>query len=525
MNYTETTGAGSTFRPETTETLELKASIEKRNTLGDPVVSCSQNDFDKTINTETTSAGSLSPEPIKTIEKSDTSEDFIDRVFKTTTIRISLFFDGTGNNKMNTTHRENDDNCYKEHKGEKSYENDYTNIYYLQKYLTTKTNAEHSDSIYIEGIGTVNSGKDNTYGMASGEGDTGIIKMTENGREELINLINNFRITKGTIIKSVDIDTFGFSRGAAAARYFVYAALPKDDPKPEPLWSRLSKEGYNVLSVNVKFVGLYDTVASHGLRHGDDTEDLHLDAISAAESVVQLAAADEHRANFRLTNINSAGDKGRQYFLPGAHSDIGGGYTENESESDYPIWKDDEKYKKEVDWIISSGWYKRHEIGKVKNENDPLSGEGSSCQPAITNNLIVNRINIKNTYSRIPLHKMAKFAEESGLNFEDALYEDHAIPEELKQIKELINKYISSCACNNKVSTFSDWWNNYSPGYIPEDNIDWMDYQTKNKAIQDFKHNFLHFSANYYKDEVLGIITINAPNYKKGERKRVIQDG
>lgn len=44
-------------------------------------------------------------------------------------------------------------------------------------------------------------------------------------------------------------------------------------------------------AVEVKFVGLYDTVASHGLK------------LSLAENVVQLAAAEEHRANFRLTYI------------------------------------------------------------------------------------------------------------------------------------------------------------------------------------------------------------------------------
>ena len=43
--------------------------------------------------------------------------------------------------------------------------------------------------------------------------------------------------------------------------------------------------------------------------------------------VVQLAAGDEHRYNFPLTNIASAGARGKQYFLPSVHADVGGCYN------------------------------------------------------------------------------------------------------------------------------------------------------------------------------------------------------
>ncbi len=45
-----------------------------------------------------------------------------------------------------------------------------------------------------------------------------------------------------------------------------------------------------------------------------------------------MAESDEHRVNFRLTNINSAGSRGTEKFLPVVHSDIGGSYVDGVDE-------------------------------------------------------------------------------------------------------------------------------------------------------------------------------------------------
>ena len=48
---------------------------------------------------------------------------------------------------------------------------------------------------------------------------------------------------------------------------------------------------------------------------------------------MHLVAAEEHRKNVSLTDIASAGSKGRELFLPGVHSDIGGDYRDEASEA------------------------------------------------------------------------------------------------------------------------------------------------------------------------------------------------
>lgn len=134
-----------------------------------------------------------------------------------------------------------------------------------------------------------------------------------------------------------------------------------------------------VNNVVVKYVGLYDTVASYGVIHDNNTSQLHLDSIAIAEKVVQLAAAEEHRLNFRLTNISSA-KNGLQIFLPGAHSDVGGGYVHNSMEENIHILDFDNSssltstqeaaFDREIKWLIESGWYSRDEIHDITSDNE-----------------------------------------------------------------------------------------------------------------------------------------------------------
>ena len=101
-----------------------------------------------------------------------------------------------------------------------------------------------------------------------------------------------------------------------------------------PLRRRIENGGHTVEDLVINFIGLFDTVASYGVAHYNDTSDLSLDAIRVARKVVHIAAGEEHRKNFRLTNIASAinAGVGIELFFPGVHSDIGGGYTDNYTE-------------------------------------------------------------------------------------------------------------------------------------------------------------------------------------------------
>jgi hypothetical protein len=420
-----------------------------------------------------------------TVARCKIKEEPKEKITKTT-IRVSVFFDGTANNKTNTEQRLMNTDAYNSYKaplGGGSYENDYTNISKLEKLILSDAQAEHYLHVYIEGAGTQDNNRDIPQGLAEGKGTTGVIAKVEKGIEKVITLIERIHLEQETIIETVYLDAFGFSRGAAAARYFIHAALKRSDTNVKKI---LESKGYTVSTVKIKFIGLYDTVASYGFNHDYDTKELHLDAVASAEKVVQLAAADEHRENFRLTNINSAKEKGKQIFLPGVHSDIGGGYRDKSEEKDYQIldidtaWSDDETkklFENERDWLITSGWYTAAEIET----------------PNFWNELKVNRTGIRNTYNRIPLQIMADYAAKTGLSFED-LSIDFSIPDELVQIKLLIDEHIAT-----GLSTYKYWWDMNST------------------EIKNLRHNFLHFSSSYE--------GTNQPQFKNNERERIIQNG
>ena len=75
--------------------------------------------------------------------------------------------------------------------------------------------------IYIEGIGTRSGGKDDEIvGMGMGRGETGVLARVEQVPGRIKEQIDLFQQTNPeTSIRRVEFDIFGFSRGAAAARF------------------------------------------------------------------------------------------------------------------------------------------------------------------------------------------------------------------------------------------------------------------------------------------------------------------
>ncbi len=130
------------------------------------------------------------------------------------------------------------------------------------------------------------------------------------------------------LITVINLSVFGFSRGAALARAFVNDFIKKH--------CKLQKDGktlhFNGHPVVIKFLGLFDTVASFGLPG------LNIDAPffernlvvpSAVEKCVHLVAAHEIRFSFPVDLIRKDGKYRSNYIelvYPGVHSDVGGGY-------------------------------------------------------------------------------------------------------------------------------------------------------------------------------------------------------
>lgn len=160
-------------------------------------------------------------------------------------LHIGVFFDGTGNNKINDTKTNSLSNIAK------------LSDMYRDDIWTNSQGIEHkSVMIYKEGVGTRK--EENSLDLASGGGGA---KRINEALDEVEKLLDNHKDTDNP--ESSDdyiarfINVFGFSRGAAMARDFVNTFYDRNNR----LWK--------FKNVTINFVGIYDTVGSFG-RAGDD---------------------------------------------------------------------------------------------------------------------------------------------------------------------------------------------------------------------------------------------------------------
>lgn len=281
------------------------------------------------------------------------------------TIRIHLLFDGTNNNRDNIAERETfesggDDESEAHQKFgtvDSSYDNGRTNIAIMEPHIVDgkdKSGYSIVVKVYVEGQGTRQFEKDDTFGLALAVFQSGIYQRARTGINDAFNKVTRkFLKTKPPedyFIKQVDIDVFGFSRGAATARHAIHVLTTEETVTiqhpsgygaqtiitNQPLFDRLWLRGYSEMRaehVKIIFAGLYDTVVSVNASQlapawlANNARDQR--AVSKAEFALHLAAADEHRSDFPLHRINSAinAGKGAEYYFPGVHSDIGGSYN------------------------------------------------------------------------------------------------------------------------------------------------------------------------------------------------------
>jgi Uncharacterized alpha/beta hydrolase domain (DUF2235) len=505
-----------------------------------------------------------------------------DKPVESINVTLNLFFDGTQNNKTNTQTGKD----YKEsnHKDD-SYTNDFSNV--ARGFDATDPNAENQIRVYIEGIGTDDLKSDDVFpDVALGTGDLGIVaKVTKGCIEGAKAVGSKFKGIPKEI--NLTVNVFGFSRGATAARHFIYVATspaeffssgsgffaltPYNAPslknavymkEKSPLADTygflgacLAGQTLKITSVQFKFAGLYDTVAAYGLNHrggwgiNGDTKQLGLDAIGSGRVhfVLQLAADDEYRDNFDLTNINSAGLYGLELTLPGVHSDIGGSYVDGDKEVSVlfcqkggiindVFFNIEEECKKFKDILIEEGWYKDEELVIRPFYQNDLNPDNLWTKDSVSYYGIIGTRVLSNAYDKVALNQMFHYSQDEktgGVKYiNERINKKHSIKGDLltRIYNQLIN-YMNAC---------NDLRNQYVEKYIKGENPSVAEYLAEIKKIsyldfleeqdlKDLRHQYLHWSV---KANQLGLGAKSQNNAPKKEgaleakyRKRHIQNG
>ncbi|WP_268796530.1 T6SS phospholipase effector Tle1-like catalytic domain-containing protein [Pseudomonas huanghezhanensis] len=134
-------------------------------------------------------------------------------------------------------------------------------------------------------------------------------------------------------IEEITLDLFGFSRGATAARSFLNQLLKHFGNNDNTFCG---------IPLRVRFMGLFDTVASVGLAdayplpvdgHQQWGDAPLLKIPSCVEQCVHMVAAHENRASFPVDLVlagNSYGPNCMEIVYPGMHADVGGGYSDSD---------------------------------------------------------------------------------------------------------------------------------------------------------------------------------------------------
>ncbi|RON75445.1 hypothetical protein BK635_25415 [Pseudomonas chlororaphis] len=398
-------------------------------------------------------------------------------------LRIGVFFDGTGNNASNSTMgqvcgaqhaietRDIDGSCKPYMRDpESSYGNDVSNVKRLRELYYSPQKAEGEGlqrrayrSIYVEGIGTRTGEKDSLITSGTGRGDTGISGCVQRAFREIEErIVFFFEQNPESEISSLIFDAFGFSRGAAAARHFANDVVRWLGPLELILHSHsdafcpsFNRQYGN--DVDMGFIGLFDTVPSvAGLSNLGNVRSaiapgikLHLDR-RYFRSVVQLVARDEYRANFALSRVKP---DHLEIALPGAHSDIGGGYLDEALECvlvspmqalEVPINTDVTQtsiYREAVQarkrWL-SEGW--PAQWLEIVTPEPLLLPQDSQDRLGLQKKRVYAGVQLKrpmsNRLSRVYLHVMYELAKENGVRFNviDEQDPDYAIPLELQAL-------------------------------------------------------------------------------------------
>lgn len=430
------------------------------------------------------------------------------------TLTIGLFFDGSGNNATNTLSTLN---IFSKHYNDLntpeaetllaecaqtnfnvsgvnaiSYTGYYTNIYWLSILYTCgflSDNHNLQQSVYIDGIGTEPTKPDTPLGLVFGVGDTGVVAKTDKAVSLLagsildaLNTARKMHPGRRFLIKSLQFDVFGFSRGAAAACHFANRIRAKDPAITIAVEQGIEgNTSMSSLSVQTRFIGLFDTVAaigtvSNGLNpHSANAGNVELTLLpDVAENVFHITAANECRYNFPLNSVKPIWP---ELALPGTHSDIGGGYL--------PIMKEDlyltrpgtetvplnhpgeatQVYRQATAQLQILG--RSLSLGPLAHVNDILTETWSDdrmpvdrygqMQKRVYAALTLHRRIVRNNWSYVALQIMLEAAQDAGVQFKsiNQVISNIPLPEDLVPLCDKALLLGKAVRCGERSQPFS----------------------------------------------------------------------
>lgn len=247
---------------------------------------------------------------------------------------------------------------------QKTIEKGYSNIAILHSIYKGIEKEQESNSkikiynIYVEGPGTEHDSDSKIAGPKGslfGTGKTGVTRLVQKAMDMIhLRMYELFGMGYDISNSEIHFHVFGFSRGATAARLFSYCVAEENRKGCLGVPEKYNKDNKMVFlndfvehglkweNINVDMLGIFDTVSSCGGLSIDsyinNTTDygLYSPTFNRVKNVMHLCALDEFRSHFAITDIGSAAEtKGPEIFLPGCHSDIGGGYINREE--DYSV--------------------------------------------------------------------------------------------------------------------------------------------------------------------------------------------
>jgi len=451
---------------------------------------------------------------------------------KEITLTLGVFFDGTGNNAINTDNTikaciaeryKLDDidaeailsKCAREDMGVSgvgatSYLGYYTNVHWLNT-LYKKDISVHDvniqKAIYIDGIGTEAGKPDSMIGQGLGISDTGVIAKTNKAVSSLagniqtaLESLNRISPDNDIVIKSLQFDIFGFSRGAAASRHFANRIHSEDPAIIAAIRAGIENTEFKGAPAGkIRFIGIFDTVAAigtplNGLNpHNSNTGDVNLILRpGVADKVFHITAAHECRFNFALNSVKPAWP---ELALPGVHSDIGGGYLPAVEENLFLTRPETDTVPLRQPGEQTSGYHRATKqletldtfpaVAPILRTSEisvetwfdgrmPPDRYGEPQKRSYAAMTLRNRV-IKNDWSKVALRVMYVAAQEAGVIFDPITGQD----KELEIPSELLPLHDKALAMGKAVRA------GHSSGSFSQDELDTI------------ARKYIHCSANW----------------------------